>query len=328
METAITRLFGIRHPIVQGGMQWVARAELAAAVSNAGGLGILTALTQPTPEALAREIERTRELTDQPFGVNLTFLPTLKPVPYEAYRDAIVDSGVKIVETAGNNPAAHMPVFRAAGIRVIHKCTTARHALKAQAIGVDVVSIDGFECAGHVGEDDIPGLILIPATVAKLRIPVIASGGFGSAAGLVAALALGAEGINMGTRFMCTVESPVHMNIKQAIVANTEFDTCLILRSLRNTSRVARTPLSESVIAMERGGATIEEIGPRVAGVKGRRAYEEGDVDGGIWTVGMVQALIHDIPTCAELVARIMSGAESLITGRLAQLARAPGLAA
>ncbi|MCD0501458.1 nitronate monooxygenase family protein [Bordetella petrii] len=304
-------------------MQWVGRGELTAAVSNAGGLGILTALTQPTPEALLREIERTRELTDQPFGVNLTFLPTLKPVPYDAYRDAIIASGVKIVETAGNNPALHMPAFKAAGIKIIHKCTTARHALKAQAIGVDVVSIDGFECAGHVGEDDIPGLILIPATVAQLDIPVIASGGFGSAAGLVAALALGAEGINMGTRFMCTAESPVHMNVKQAIVANTEFDTCLILRSLRNTSRVARTPLSESVAAMERAGATIEELGPKVAGAKGRRVYEEGDVDSGIWTVGLVQALIHDIPTCAELVGRIVAGAEQLIAGRLARLAGA-----
>jgi NAD(P)H-dependent flavin oxidoreductase YrpB (nitropropane dioxygenase family) len=321
VDTAITRLLGIRHPIVQGGMQWVSRAELVAAVSNAGGLGVLTALTQPTPEALADEIARVRSLTDRPFGVNLTFLPTLKPVPYVAYRDAIIDAGVKIVETAGNNPVAHMAAFKQADITVIHKCTTARHALKAEQIGVDIVSIDGFECAGHVGEDDIPSLILIPSTVAKVKIPVIASGGFGSAAGLVAALALGAEGINMGTRFMCTQESPVHEKVKQAIVANTEFDTCLILRSLRNSSRVARTPLSESVVAMERAGATIEEIGPKVAGAKGRRVYEEGDVNSGIWTVGLVQALIHDIPSCAELIARIVAEAEDLISNRLARFA-------
>jgi nitronate monooxygenase len=318
VKTVITKMLGIEHPIVQGGMQWIGRAELVAAVSNAGALGTLTALTQPSPEALRLEIARVREMTDKPFAVNLTFLPTLKPVPYEEYREAIIDSGVKIVETAGNNPVAHMPALKAAGITVIHKCTTARHALKAQQIGVDIVSIDGFECAGHVGEDDIPGLILIPATVAKVTIPVIASGGFGDGRGLVAALALGAEGINMGTRFMCTQEAPVHENIKRAIVNNTENDTSLILRSLRNSSRVARTDLSESIVAMEKTGATIQEIGPKVAGAKGRAVYENGDVEGGIWTVGMVQGLINDIPTCAELVHRIVLDAEKIIQTRLA----------
>ena len=318
MQTVITKMLGIEHPIVQGGMQWIGRAELVAAVSNAGALGTLTALTQPSPEALRLEIARVREMTDKPFAVNLTFLPTLKPVPYEEYREAIIDSGVKIVETAGNNPVAHMPALKAAGITVIHKCTTARHALKAQQIGVDIVSIDGFECAGHVGEDDIPGLILIPATVAKVTIPVIASGGFGDGRGLVAALALGAEGINMGTRFMCTQEAPVHENIKRAIVNNTENDTSLILRSLRNSSRVARTDLSESIVAMEKTGATIQEIGPKVAGAKGRAVYENGDVEVGIWTVGMVQGLINDIPTCAELVHRIVLDAEKIIQTRLA----------
>jgi NADH:quinone reductase (non-electrogenic) len=310
LHTALTKKLGIEHPIIQGGMQWIGRAELVAAVSNAGALGTLTALTQPTPEALRDEIARLRTMTDRPFAVNLTFLPTLKPVPYEAYRDVIIDCGVKIVETAGNNPAAHMPALKAAGITVIHKCTTARHALKAQHIGVDMVSIDGFECAGHTGEEDIPGLILIPSAVAKLSIPVIASGGFSDGKGLVAALALGAEGINMGTRFMCTQESPAHLNIKQAIVDNAETDTALILRSLRNSSRVARTQLAQSILDMEKSGASIEEIGPKVSGAKGRRVYEEGDIQG----------LIHDIPTCAVLVRRIVDEAEAIIEQRLMAL--------
>ncbi|WP_295856196.1 nitronate monooxygenase family protein [uncultured Xylophilus sp.] len=322
METAITRMLGIEHPIVQGGMQWVSRAPLVAAVSNAGALGVLTALTQPTPEELLREIGRVRDLTDRPFAVNLTFLPTLKPIPYDAYRDAVIAAGVRIVETAGNNPVAHMPALKAAGITVIHKCTTVRHALKAEQIGVDLLSIDGFECAGHVGEEDVPGLILIPAAVARLKVPVIASGGFGTGHGLVAALALGAEGINMGTRFMCTEESPVHVNVKRAIVAHDETDTAVILRSLRNSSRVARNAVAEEVIAMERAGMTIAEIGPKVAGAKGRKVYEDGDVEEGIWTAGLVQALIDDIPTCAALVARIVSEAQDLIAGRLARLAR------
>jgi nitronate monooxygenase len=298
----------------------VGRAELTAAVSNAGALGILTALTQPTPEALHDEIKRLRGMTDKPFGVNLTFLPSLKPIPYEAYRDVIIDAGVTIVETAGNNPSAHMPSFKNAGITVIHKCTTVRHALKAQDIGVDAVSIDGFECAGHVGEEDIPGLVLIPAAVSKLKIPVIASGGFGDGRGLAAALALGAEAINMGTRFMCTLEAPIHDNIKQAIVAQAEHDTCLILRSLRNSSRVYKNALALSVLEMEKSGATIAEIGPRVAGAKGRGVYEGGDVEGGIWTVGQVQGLIHDIPSCEVLVSRIIQEAEHIIRKRLVSM--------
>lgn len=320
MQTAVTRMLGIEHPIVQGGMQWVSRAELVAAVSNAGALGILTALTQPSPEALQREIARVQDMTDRPFGVNLTFLPTLKPVPYAEYRDAIIDSGVKIIETAGNNPDKHMPALKAAGMRVIHKCTTPRHALKAQEIGVDIVSIDGFECAGHVGENDIPGLILIPATVAQVSIPVIASGGFGDGRGLVAALALGAEGINMGTRFMCTQESPVHMSIKEAITRSSETDTRLILRTLRNSSRVWRNGLSEQVVKLESEGKGIAEIGPLVAGVKGRGVYESGDVESGIWTVGMIQGLIEDIPSCGDLVRRIVDQAQQLVSGRLASL--------
>jgi len=320
MKTALTRMLDIEHPIVQGGMQWVGRAELTAAVSNAGALGILTALTQPTPEALRREIARVRDMTDRPFGVNLTILPTLKPVPYAEYRDAIIESGVKIVETAGNNPSEHMPALKAAGIRVLHKCTTPRHALKAQEIGVDIVSIDGFECAGHVGEHDIPGLILIPSTVSQVSIPVIASGGFGDGRGLVAALALGADGINMGTRFMCTQEAPVHMAIKEAIVRANETQTQLILRSLHNTSRVWRNTLSDQVVELERVGADIERIGPLVAGAKGRGVYESGDVESGIWTTGMVQGLIHDIPTCAELVRRIVDDAHRLVSERLASI--------
>ena len=320
MQTAVTRMLGIDHPIVQGGMQWIGRAELVAAVSNAGALGILTALTQPTPEDLRREIARVRDMTDRPFGVNLTFLPTLKPVPYVEYRDAIIESGVKIVETAGNNPQAHMAAFKAAGVRVLHKCTSPRHARKAQDIGVDIVSIDGFECAGHVGESDIPGLILIPATVSQVSIPVIASGGFGDARGLVAALALGAEGINMGTRFMCTQESPAHMGIKEAITRSSETDTQLILRSLRNTSRVWRNGLSAQVLELEKAGAGIEQIGPLVAGSKGRAVYENGDAQAGIWTVGMIQGLIDDVPTCAELVTRIVEQAHALISKRLMSL--------
>lgn len=324
MKTKITKLLGIEHPIVQGGMQWVSRAELVAAVSNAGALGVLTALTQPSPEDLYKEIARVREMTDRPFAVNLTFLPTLKPVPYDAYRDAALDSGIKIIETAGNNPVDHMPILKKAGVTVIHKCTTVRHALKAQAIGVDVVSIDGFECAGHVGEEDVPGLILIPAASAKLDIPLIASGGFGDGRGLAAALALGAEGINMGTRFMCTVESPVHDNVKQAIVAGDETRTNIILRSLRNSSRVAKNAVSNEVLQMEREGKTLSEIGPRVSGAKGRRVYEEGDVDEGIWTAGLVQGLIHDIPTCTELVHRIVNDAEAIISRRLQAIVAGP----
>lgn len=317
MRTKITELLGIRYPITQGGMQWVGRAELAAAVSNAGALGTITALTQPTPEDLFQEIQKLKSLTDQPFAVNLTFLPTLKSIPYQEYLAAIIESGVKIVETAGNNPVQYMSALKGAGIKVIHKCTSVRHALKAESIGVDIVSIDGFECAGHVGEDDIPALILIPATVKQIKIPVIASGGFSDGKGLVAALALGAEGINMGTRFMCTQESMIHQNVKNAIVQGMETDTCLILRSLKNSSRVAKTELARSVIAMEKEGAGIERLAPKVAGAKGRGVYEEGNVEGGIWTVGMVQGLIEDIPSCQDLIYSIISQAESIIKNRL-----------
>lgn len=320
METRITRMLGIEHPVVQGGMQWVSHGELAAAVSNAGGLGILTALTQPSPEALAREIERTRGMTDKPFGVNLTMLPTLKPIPYDEYRAVIIESGVRVVETAGNNPAVHVSHLKQAGITILHKCTTVRHALKAQEMGVDIISIDGFECAGHVGEDDIPNFILIPLAAQALDIPLIASGGMADGRSLVAALALGAEGINMGTRFMCTREAPIHDRIKQAIVNRTENNTQIILRSLRNSSRVARNEVSERVVCMERRGAGIDEIGPVVAGARGRQVYEKGNIEAGIWTVGLSQALIHDIPSCAELLSRIMDEADHLIRDRLTRL--------
>jgi nitronate monooxygenase len=312
-------MFDIEHPIVQGGMQNVGTAELVSAVANAGALGFITALTQPTPDALLKEIKRCREMTDKPFGVNLTILPTLNPVPYDEYRQAIIEGGIKIVETAGNNPEPHMPAFKAAGIKVIHKCTAVRHAVKAEKVGVDAVSIDGFECAGHPGEDDIPGLILIPAAADKLSIPIIASGGFADGRGLVAALALGADAINMGTRFMATVEAPVHENVKQAMVQNDERATNLIFRTLHNTSRVAKNAVSDEVVAIERkGGATIKDVAHLVAGERGRvNVLLNGDVDGGIWSAGQVQGLIHDIPTCADLVARIVREAEFIINKRL-----------
>jgi len=319
LKTRFTELFGIEHPIVQGGMQWVGRAELVSAVANAGALGFITALTQPTPEDLAREIARCQEMTDKPFGVNLTILPALKPPPYAEYRQAIVESGVRIVETAGNNPQEHIAELKKHGVKVVHKCTSVRHAVKAEKIGADAISIDGFECAGHPGEDDIPGLILIPAAADKVSIPMIASGGFGDARGLVAALALGADGINMGTRFMCTVESPIHQRVKEQIVANDERATDLILRTLRNTSRVARNSVSQQVVAIERkGGATIDDLRDLVAGQRGRQVYEQGDPEFGIWSAGMVQGLIHDVPTCAALVSRIVREAEEIIGSRLA----------
>ncbi|NHP13819.1 nitronate monooxygenase [Rhodococcus sp. IC4_135] len=320
LTTAFTETFGVRHPIVQGGMQWVGRAELVAAVANAGALGMLTALTQPTPDDLAREISRTRELTDQPFGVNLTILPTITPPPYDEYRNVIIDCGVKVVETAGSSPAPHLPHFHAAGIKVLHKCTSVRHAVKAQALGVDGISIDGFECAGHPGEDDVPGLVLIAAAAERISIPMIASGGFADARGLVAALALGADGINMGTRFMCTDESPIHRNIKDAIVAASEVDTELIFRSLRNTARVARNSVSQEVVEILSSGGKFEDVRDLVAGVRGRAVFDSGDPEAGIWTAGTVQGLIHDITTVGELVERIVAEAEALIAGRLAGL--------
>ena len=325
IQTRFTEAFGIEHPIVQGGMQNVGLAELVSAVANAGALGFVTALTQPSPEALTAEIARTREMTDKPFGVNLTILPTLKPVPYAEYAQAIVESGIKIVETAGNNPQPLLPGFHAAGIKVIHKCTSVRHAVKAESIGCDAISIDGFECAGHPGEDDIPGLILIPCAADQISIPMIASGGFGDARGLVAALALGADGMNMGTRFMATREAPIHDNIKQRLVEATERDTALIFRTLKNTARVFKNQIADEVRSIEaRGNATIDDIKHLVAGERGRLALQGGEANGGIWSAGMVAGLIHDIPTCQELVTRIMREAESLIDERLAGMRRQP----
>ncbi|WP_433660621.1 NAD(P)H-dependent flavin oxidoreductase [Nocardia sp. CA-128927] len=319
LRTRFTETFGVQHPIVQGGMMWVGRAELVAAVANAGGLGFITALTQPTPDDLRREIARTRELTDKPFGVNVTILPSINPPPYAEYVQAIIDSGVTIVETAGSNPEPFLPYYKDAGIKVLHKCTSVRHALKAQRIGVDGVSIDGFECAGHPGEDDVPGLILIPAAARELDIPMVASGGFADASGLVAALALGADGINMGTRFLCTQESAVHQKVKDQIVAHTERDTQLIFRTMHNTARVADNEISRKVVEIERAGGTFDDVRDLVAGARGRRVFEEGDLDAGIWSAGQVQGLIHDIPSCEELITRIVSEAEQLITARLAE---------
>jgi nitronate monooxygenase len=310
-------MFGVRHPIVQGGMQWVGRAELISAVSNAGGMGFLTALTQPSPEALTQEIGRVRDMTDKPFGVNLTILPTLKPVDYAAYADAIVDAGVKFVETAGNNPGPHIEKFKKNGIKVIHKCTAVRHAVKAEKLGCDAVSIDGFECAGHPGEKDIPGLVLIPLTRDVISIPMIASGGFGDSRGLVAALALGAEGINMGTRFMATKEAPIHDNVKQRLVEANELETNLIFRTLHNTARVFKNSISDKVIEMEKEGKGIAEIGPLVSGAKGRELLENGDMESAIWSAGMVAGLIHDIPTVKELLDRMVAEAEEIIAIRL-----------
>jgi nitronate monooxygenase len=319
IRTRITDLLGIEHPIVQGGMMWVGRAELAAAVSNAGGLGVLTALTQPTPDDLRREIDRCRMMTDKPFGVNLTILPSVSPPPYAEYRKAIIDSGVTIVETAGHKPQEHVEHFKGHGVTVLHKCTAVRHALSAERMGVDAISIDGFECAGHPGEDDIPGLILIPAAADKVTIPMIASGGFGDGRGLAAALALGADGINMGTRFCATVEAPIHDRIKQFLVDNDERDTKLIFRKFHNTGRVARSSVSERVVMLsEPEGAVFEDIRPFVSGAKGREALETGDLDAGLVWAGQVQGLIHDVPHCRDLIERIIVDAETIIRNRLA----------
>lgn len=320
IRTRFTELFGVDHPIAQGGMQWVGRPELVAAVANAGALGFLTALTQPTPDALAKEIARTRTMTDRPFGVNLTILPTIKPPPYAEYRQAIIDGGVKIVETAGYKPQEHVDHFKAHGIKVIHKCTAVRHALSAERMGVDAVSIDGFECAGHPGEDDIPGLILIPAAANKVRVPMLASGGFADARGLVAALALGAHGINMGTRFCATVEAPIHSNFKQAMVDADERATDIIFRTYRNSARVARNAVSQEVVRLEREGRPFEEVAHLVKGVRGREGLESGETDHGIWSAGQVQGLIEDVPTVKVLVDRIIDEAEALIRQKLAAM--------
>lgn len=320
IKTRFTEMFGVEHPIAQGGMQWVGRAELVSAVANAGALGFITALTQPTPEALAKEIARTREMTDKPFGVNLTILPAITPPPYAEYRAAIIESGIKVVETAGYKPQEHVDHFKQHGIKVIHKCTAVRHALSAERMGVDAVSIDGFECAGHPGEDDIPGLILIPAAADKVKIPMLASGGFGDARGLVAALALGADGINMGTRFCATVEAPIHDNFKQQMVANDERQTDLIFRTMHNTARVARNAISQEVRRLESEGAKFEDVRHLVTGARGREGLESGETDAGVWSAGMIQGLIHDVPTVKELVDRIVAEAEDLIRSRLGDM--------
>ncbi|MDE4921562.1 NAD(P)H-dependent flavin oxidoreductase [Cupriavidus metallidurans] len=315
MRTRVTRLLGIDYPIIQGGMQWVGLAELASAVSNAGGLGILTALTQPTPDALRNEIARTREMTDRPFGVNLTILPSINPPPYAQYVDAIIDGGVRIVETAGNSPKDFIARFKAAGMTIVHKCTTVRHALSAERNGVDIVSIDGLECAGHPGEDDVGGLVLIPAAARALEIPVIASGGIADGRGMAAALALGAEGVNMGTRFCVTKEAPIHDNIKQALVNGSERDTALIFRTLKNTARVFRNAIAEEVVSMERrpGGCVFDDIRPLVTGTRGRAALQSGEVDNGVVSAGQCIGLIDDIPTCAELISRMVSDCQNRI---------------
>ncbi|UQG55252.1 MULTISPECIES: nitronate monooxygenase family protein [unclassified Marinobacter] len=322
MKTRITELFGIRHPIIQGGMHHVGYAELAAAVSNAGGLGIITALTQPTPEDLAREIARCHQMTDRPFGVNLTFLPSFNAPPYLEYIDAIVQGGVKAVETAGRSPEQYMPQFKAAGIKVIHKCTSVRHSLKAEKIGCDAVSVDGFECGGHPGEDDIPNFILLPRAADELTIPFVASGGMADGRSLVAAMALGAEGMNMGTRFLATKEAPVHDNVKRAIVKADELQTRLIMRNLRNTERVMNNAAVQEIerIEKEKGESeSIDDIRHLVTGAKGRLVLQEGKMDEAAWSCGMVAGLIHDIPTCDELIQRIMSETEFIVRERLAQ---------
>ena len=320
MKTRITELFGIEHPIIQGGMHYVGYAELASAVSNAGALGILTGLTQPTPRDLAKEIARCRAMTDRPFGVNLTILPSFRDVPYAEYVRVIVESGVKIVETAGRNPEPFLPALKSAGIKVIHKCTSVRHALKAERIGCDAASVDGFECGGHPGEDDVPNMILLPRAAEELKIPFVSSGGMADGRSLVASLALGADGMNMGTRFIATKEAPVHENVKRRLVEADELQTRLVMRSLKNTERVLNNAATEEVLRIERekgDAVTIEDIRHLVAGEQGRKVLQDGDLDAGVWSCGMVAGLIHDIPTCKELIDRIMAEARSIILERL-----------
>jgi len=322
MKTRITELFKIQHPVIQGGMHYVGYAELAAAVSNAGGLGIITALTQPTPDDLAKEIARCHGMTDKPFGVNLTFLPSFSAPPYNEYIEAIIDGEVGIVETAGRSPEAYMPTLKQAGIRVIHKCTSIRHSLKAEKIGCDAVSVDGFECGGHPGEDDIPNMVLLPRAAEELSIPFVASGGIGNAQQLVASLALGADGINMGTRFIATKEAPVHQNVKDAIIAASELDTRLVMRPLRNTERVLSNPAVEKIVKIEKekgSDLAIEDIIELVAGVY-PKVMQDGEMDAGAWSCGMVAGLIHDIPTCKELIERIVGEAENIIKDRLTSI--------
>ena len=318
LKTRITDLFGIQHPVIQGGMQWVGYAELVSAVSNAGALGILTALTQPTPEDLAKEIDRTREMTDKPFGVNLTVLPTINPPPYEEYAQAIVGSGVKIVETAGRSPEPFMELFKEYDVKVIHKCTSVRHALKAQSVGVSAITIDGFECAGHPGEDDIPSLVLLPQAAEALDVPVAGCGGFSDAKSMVAALALGGEAIVMGTRFMATQEAGIHQNVKEKMTEADELSTNLMFRTMHNTARVFKNSISDQVVEIEStGSATFEDVKDLVAGKRGRVVFEEGDLEHGIWSAGISVARVKDVPTCKEMVARLVSEAEEIIDGRL-----------
>jgi nitronate monooxygenase len=322
MKNRVTEMLGIRYPIVQGGMQWVGTAEMASAVSNAGGLGILTALTQPDPGALAREIDRCRAMTERPFGVNLTILPAVKPPPYSEYLDVAIERGVRIIETAGNSPKDFIGRMKAAGVKLIHKCTSVRHALSAERNGVDIVSIDGFECAGHPGEDDVGGLILIPLAAQALRIPIIASGGIADGRGMAAALALGAEGVNMGTRFCATLEAPIHPEIKQALVRASERETNLIFRTLHNTGRVLRNKVSDEVVATERrpGGCEFKDIQPLVSGQRGRATLQSGNVDDGLVWAGQAVGLVRDVPSCAELL-------ERMVAECTAALARASALA-
>tara|TARA_B100001142_G_scaffold142775_1_gene143992 strand:- start:7434 stop:8408 length:975 start_codon:yes stop_codon:yes gene_type:complete len=318
LKTRITDLFGIEHPVIQGGMQWVGYAELVSAVSNAGALGILTALTQPTPEDLAKEIERTREMTDKPFGVNLTVLPTINPPPYEEYAQAIVGSGVKIVETAGRSPEPFMELFKEYDVKVIHKCTSVRHALKAQSVGVSAITIDGFECAGHPGEDDIPSLVLLPQAAEALDVPVAGCGGFSDAKSMVAALALGGEAIVMGTRFMATKEAGIHQNVKDKMTEADELSTNLMFRTMHNTARVFKNSVSDQVVDIESTGtASFEDVKDLVAGQRGRVVFEEGDLEHGIWSAGISVARVKDVPTCKEMVSRLVSEAEEIIDGRL-----------
>ncbi|MBT3787752.1 MAG: nitronate monooxygenase [Alphaproteobacteria bacterium] len=322
MQTRITELLGIKHPVIQGGMHYVGFAELAAAVSNAGGLGIITGLTQKTPADLANEIARCHDMTDKPFGVNLTFLPTFAAPPYPEYIEAIIKGGIKIVETAGRSPEAYLPALKDAGIKVIHKCTSVRHSLKAEKIGCDAVSVDGFECGGHPGEDDIPNMILLPRAAEELTIPFVASGGIGNAQQLVAALALGADGINMGTRFIATTEAPVHQNVKDSIVAASELDTTLIMRGLRNTERVIKNTAVEKIVEIERekgADLAIDDIMDLVAGVY-PKVMTDGDMESGAWSCGMVAGLIHDVPSCHDLVNNMVADAEEIIRGRLASV--------
>jgi len=321
IKTRVTDLFGLKHPVLKGGMHRVSTAELVSAVANAGALGFLTALTQPTPEDLRKEIERTRSLTDQLFGVNLTILPALEPPPYEEYAQVIIESGVKVVETAGRNPEPFMPGFSAAGIKVVHKCTSVRHAKKAEKVGCAAVVMDGFEAAGHPGEDDIGSLVLLPRAVDELEVPVVACGGFSDGRGLVAALALGAEAVSMGTRFLCTREAPVHDKVKQRLVEASELDTQLILRKFRNTARVFKNSVSEEVAEIEkRPESEFADIAPLVSGARGAVVLETGDLEHGIWWAGVSAGLVHDIPTVAELIERIVADAERIITTRLGGL--------